>query len=79
MRADFWGECARYTALKERMQARQELIAPMNVTELRAAMEQQAAKVAAAPRFTQQLSRAPWFVAPSLPCREFCPLGLSGN
>jgi energy-coupling factor transporter ATP-binding protein EcfA2 len=45
MRADFWGECASYGALKERMQARQELVAPMNTSELRAAMELQAAKV----------------------------------
>jgi hypothetical protein len=35
MRADFWGECASYPALKERMQARQELIAPMTTSELR--------------------------------------------
>src|SRR5262249_8601677 len=30
MRADFWGECALYSQLKELMQARQELIAPMD-------------------------------------------------
>lgn len=45
MRADFWGDCAPYAALKARMQERQELIGPMTTTELRAAMEQQAAKV----------------------------------
>jgi len=45
MRADFWGECAPYRALRERMQARQELIPSMTTIELRAAMEQQAAKV----------------------------------
>jgi hypothetical protein len=45
MRADFWGECAPYRELKELMQARQELIAPMDAAELRRAMEMQAAKV----------------------------------
>jgi hypothetical protein len=45
MRADFWGECAPYRELKELMQARQELIAPMDAAELRRAMERQAAKV----------------------------------
>ncbi|WP_233154188.1 nSTAND1 domain-containing NTPase, partial [Scytonema sp. HK-05] len=45
MRADFWGECATYTQLKELMQVRQELIAPMDSSELREAMEMQAAKV----------------------------------
>jgi hypothetical protein len=45
MRADFWGECAPYHDLKELMQAHQELIAPMDTTELRRAMEKQAAKV----------------------------------
>jgi len=45
MRADFWGECAPYEALKTLMKARQTLIGPMNTIELRAAMEQQAAKV----------------------------------
>jgi hypothetical protein len=45
MRADFWGECAPYRELKELMQARQELIAPMDATELRRTMEMQAAKV----------------------------------
>jgi hypothetical protein len=56
MRADFWGECARYTALKERMQARQELIGPMTITELRGAMEQQAAMVGL--RFEADLSNS---------------------
>ncbi|BCL39606.1 CHAT domain-containing protein [Nostoc sp. MS1] len=45
MRADFWGECAFYPKLKEMMQARQELVAPMDSKELRSAMEMQAAKV----------------------------------
>ncbi len=42
MRADFWGEVARYPALKDRMLAEQELIAPMDEKELRAAIEEQA-------------------------------------
>ena len=29
MRADFWGDCASYPALRERMLAHQELIPPM--------------------------------------------------
>jgi WD40 repeat protein len=45
MRADFWGECAAYPALKDAMQSHQELIGPMNTAELRSAMEQQAAAV----------------------------------
>lgn len=45
MRADFWGECARYTDLKTRMQARQEMISSMTTSELRSAMDQQAAEV----------------------------------
>ena len=45
MRADFWGECASYPELKEKMLAHQDLIAPLTMAELRAAMEQQAAKV----------------------------------
>ncbi len=45
MRADFWGECAPYRQLKELMQQRQELVAGMDSTELRRAMEMQAAKV----------------------------------
>jgi energy-coupling factor transporter ATP-binding protein EcfA2 len=56
MRADFWGECAPYPALKGRMQAHQELIAPMDATELRRAMEMQAAKVGL--RFEADLSSA---------------------
>ena len=31
MRADFWGDCAPYTELKDAMQAHQELIAPMTL------------------------------------------------
>jgi hypothetical protein len=54
MRADFWGECARYSALKELMLARQELVAPMTAAELRGAIEQQAAKVGL--RFEADLS-----------------------
>lgn len=45
MRADFWGECAPYRELAALMQAEQELIAPMGSTELRSAIEQQAAAV----------------------------------
>lgn len=45
MRADFWGECASYPELKELMQSRQELIGPMDSTELRKAMEMQAIQV----------------------------------
>jgi WD40 repeat protein len=45
MRADFWGECAPFNALKQEMLAHQELIAPMNSGELRRAMEMQAARV----------------------------------
>ena len=54
MRADFWGECAPYEALKTQMTARQSLIAPMNTAELRSAMEQQVAKVGL--RFEANLS-----------------------
>ena len=54
MRADFWGDCAPYPALKTLMQAHQELIAPMDTGELRAAMEQQAAAVGL--RFEADLS-----------------------
>jgi len=56
MRADFWGECAPYKALKTQMEARQTLIGPMNTAELRSAMEQQAAKVGL--RFEADLSNA---------------------
>jgi WD40 repeat protein len=56
MRADFWGECARYAALKDRMLACQELVAPMTAVELRSAMEQQAAKVGL--RFEADLSNS---------------------
>ncbi|AFY66271.1 CHAT domain-containing protein [Geitlerinema sp. PCC 7407] len=45
MRADFWGECASHRQLKELMQARQELIAPMDSGELRKAIEMQASHV----------------------------------
>jgi WD40 repeat protein/energy-coupling factor transporter ATP-binding protein EcfA2 len=54
MRADFWGECAPYEALKTKMKARQCLIGPMNTKELRGAMEQQANKVGL--RFEADLS-----------------------
>jgi energy-coupling factor transporter ATP-binding protein EcfA2 len=42
LRADFWGECAAYGALKDEMQAHQELVAPMDAAALRRAMERQA-------------------------------------
>lgn len=42
MRADFWGECAPFPALREAMEAHQKLIPPMGSAELRSAMEQQA-------------------------------------
>ena len=45
MRADFWGECAPYPALKDEMQAHQELVAPLDPAGLRRAIEQQAAAV----------------------------------
>ena len=54
LRADFWGDCAPYPALKDLMQAHQELIAPMTTAELRSAMEQQAAAVGL--RFEADLS-----------------------
>lgn len=43
MRADFWGECAPYPALRQHMQAHQELIAPLTITELPTVLERQAA------------------------------------
>jgi len=45
MRADFWGEVARYTALKDEMQNHQELVAPMSADELHRAIDRQAEKV----------------------------------
>ena len=54
MRADFWGDCAPYPALKDAMLAHQVLIAPMTSAELRSAMEQQAAAVGL--RFEADLS-----------------------
>lgn len=42
MRADFWGECAEYAALRRLMQEHQELVASMTPHELRSAIEQQA-------------------------------------
>jgi energy-coupling factor transporter ATP-binding protein EcfA2 len=54
MRADFWGDCASHTALKNAMLAHQELIAPMDSAELRKAMEEQAQKVGL--RFEADLS-----------------------
>jgi WD40 repeat protein len=54
MRADFWGDCASYSELKDMMQACQELIAPMDATELRRGMEMQAARVGL--RFEADLS-----------------------
>ncbi|BAY91236.1 WD-40 repeat-containing protein [Microchaete diplosiphon NIES-3275] len=54
MRADFWGECASYPQLKQLMQSRQELIGPMDTSELRKAMEMQASQVGL--RFEADLS-----------------------
>src|SRR5207253_2798126 len=45
MRADFWGECARYRQLSELMQANREVIGPMSSEELRRAIEMQATAV----------------------------------
>ena len=45
MRADFWGDCAPYPALRAAMEAHQRLIAPMDAAELRKAIEKQAAAV----------------------------------
>jgi WD40 repeat protein len=45
MRADFWGECAPHAVLRDLMQHHQELIAPMDATELRRATELQAEHV----------------------------------
>ena len=45
MRADFWGEVARYAPLKDEMQAHQELVAPMTADELHRAIDRQAEKV----------------------------------
>ncbi len=45
MRADFWGEIARYSALRDEMQAHQELVAPMSADELHQAIDRQAEKV----------------------------------
>ncbi len=56
MRADFWGEVAIYTDLKQAMQEHQELIAPMTVDELHSAMELQAAVVGL--RFDPTLSES---------------------
>ncbi len=56
MRADFWGEVAIYTDLKQAMQEHQELIAPMTVDELHSAMEKQAAVVGL--RFDPTLSES---------------------
>jgi len=54
MRADFWGECASHPLLKKVMMAHQELIPAMGATELRRAMEMQAAAVGL--RFEADLS-----------------------
>ncbi len=54
LRADFWGEIARYAALKDEMQAHQELVPPMTPDELRQAIERQAEKVGL--RFEADLS-----------------------
>jgi hypothetical protein len=54
LRADFWGDCAPFEAFRQQMQAHQELLPPMTTTELRSAMEQQAASVGL--RFEADLS-----------------------
>jgi energy-coupling factor transporter ATP-binding protein EcfA2 len=55
MRADFWGEVAPYPALREAMQNHLELVAPMDATELRRAMDMQASHVGL--RFEADLSQ----------------------
>ncbi|MBE9001862.1 CHAT domain-containing protein [Nostoc sp. LEGE 12447] len=45
MRADFWGECARYTQLKDLMQEHQELISPMEPKEIEEAIKKPAKQV----------------------------------
>ncbi|HEX2326327.1 MAG TPA: hypothetical protein VHQ00_13095, partial [Chloroflexota bacterium] len=54
MRADFLGECAAYPALREAIQAHEELIAPMDGPDLRRAIDQQAGVVGL--RFEAELS-----------------------
>ena len=54
MRADFWGECAAYPALREAIQAHEVLIAPMDGPDLRRAIDQQAGVVGL--RFEAELS-----------------------
>ena len=41
MRADFWGDCAPYRALKTEIQVHQYLVEPLTASELRSVMEQQ--------------------------------------
>jgi tetratricopeptide (TPR) repeat protein len=55
MRADFWGEIARYSALRDEMQAHQELVSPMSPHELHQAIDRQAEKVGL--RFEADLSQ----------------------
>ena len=45
MRADFWGDCASHSALRERMRDNQELIPPLTLEEMRRAMTAQAKAV----------------------------------
>lgn len=45
MRADFWGECAPYSAIKEEMQNHQELVAPINTQDLGEVIADQAESV----------------------------------
>jgi WD40 repeat protein len=45
MRADFWGECAPYPSLRDRMLDHQVLIPPMGLEELRQSMKKQAEAV----------------------------------
>src|SRR5207247_4111609 len=42
LRADFYGECARYASLRDRLAAEQEYIGPMTTPELRRAIEEPA-------------------------------------
>ncbi|MBG1262667.1 CHAT domain-containing protein [Nostoc commune] len=45
IRIDFSGECAAYPELRNMMEKRQKIIAPMNIAELRTAINEQAGKV----------------------------------
>ena len=45
LRADFWGECAIYSELRQLMETHQSLIPPLNIEELGRVIEQQATQV----------------------------------